>query len=465
MEKYIYQSKLSRIFLLAVDLCILYASFSISYFMCFGKGSFMTNYGFLFVLFCLSWWIVSGVSESVYRLSQLKNYQKSLVDLIGALCCHVVIVFVCLASLGQDQISQYYLISIYSCSISFIILSRVLLLFTFAHYKNMDYGKARKVVIVGAGQSGSALYNFFHLSNAAGQRFMGFFDDQAQESLHKERVKGGLNDLKAYCIKEGIDEIYFALPLNENKAVIDDLSKFSDDNFIYFRIVPDFSGIVQKDVNMYFLDSIPVITIRKEPLEVIFNKILKRAFDIAFSSTVILVIFPFILPIIMIAIKLSSKGPIFFTQMRPGKKNQLFKCYKFRTMRMNTQTEQQATKHDPRITNVGRFLRKTNLDELPQFFNVLVGDMSVVGPRPNMITQLEEYSKVIRQYKVRHFVNPGITGYAQVNGYRGETKQLHLMQKRVEYDVMYMENWSFFLDLKIIFLTVWNMIQGEKNAY
>jgi putative colanic acid biosynthesis UDP-glucose lipid carrier transferase len=134
-------------------------------------------------------------------------------------------------------------------------------------------------------------------------------------------------------------------------------------------------------------------------------------------------------------------------------------------MRVNKSTELQATKNDSRITKVGQFLRRTNLDELPQFFNVLLGDMSVVGPRPNMISQLEQYSETIRHYKVRHFISPGITGYAQVNGFRGETREPGLMEKRVQYDVLYLENWSLALDLKIIFLTVWNMFKGEKNAY
>ena len=132
---------------------------------------------------------------------------------------------------------------------------------------------------------------------------------------------------------------------------------------------------------------------------------------------------------------------------------------------MNNETERQATKNDPRVTRIGAFLRKTSLDELPQFFNVLIGNMSVVGPRPNLISQLDEYSKLIEKYKIRHFITPGITGYAQVNGYRGETRQTHLMAERVRYDVMYMENWSLVLDLKIIALTVWNMVRGEKNAY
>jgi putative colanic acid biosynthesis UDP-glucose lipid carrier transferase len=134
-------------------------------------------------------------------------------------------------------------------------------------------------------------------------------------------------------------------------------------------------------------------------------------------------------------------------------------------MHINSSTDVQATKDDPRVTRVGRFLRKTNLDELPQFFNVLLGSMSVVGPRPNLVSQLEQYSKTIRQYKLRHFITPGITGYAQVNGFRGETRDHQLMEKRVQYDVLYLENWSLSLDIKIICLTVWNMLKGDANAY
>jgi putative colanic acid biosynthesis UDP-glucose lipid carrier transferase len=213
------------------------------------------------------------------------------------------------------------------------------------------------------------------------------------------------------------------------------------------------------------LDSIPVLTTRKEPLGVALNVWLKRAFDIAFSLLVILTLFPIIFPVIALAIKIDSEGPVFFKQPRQGKKNKLFDCFKFRTMYIHGVSEKQATKDDPRITRVGRFLRKTNLDEFPQFINVLMGNMSVVGPRPHISSQLDQYGAAIKKYKVRHFVTPGITGYAQVNGYRGETKEVSLMEKRVEYDVIYMENWSLSLDIKIIFLTVWNMIKGEKAAY
>lgn len=461
MEKYVYYSKVSRVLLLLADFCIIIIAFKLPYLSIQPYQELPTIF---LLIFILVWWIVSGLFKDVHRINGFRAYKKSLFELLVAYSLHIIILMLAVVSLTNITIPYAALGYCYILAIALTALCRFALIYLYKYYSNLNYGQYNKVVIVGAGQTGNALYNFFNQNNSFGQKFLGFFDDECADSERKELIIGGLKDLKAFCLSEKVDEIYFSLPL-ECKELIEDLAKFSDDNFIHFRIIPDFGAVVPKNVNMYFIDSIPVITIRKEPLEIIFNKIIKRSFDIVFSLFVICTIFPFILPIIALVIKLTSPGPIFFKQLRPGKKNRLFYCFKFRTMRINNQTELQATKHDPRITSIGRFLRKTNLDELPQFFNVLLGDMSVVGPRPNMITQLEEYSKVIDKYKVRHFVNPGITGYAQVNGYRGETKQLQLMEKRVEYDVLYMENWSFFLDLKIIFLTVWNMIKGEKNAY
>src|SRR5258706_3017043 len=299
----------------------------------------------------------------------------------------------------------------------------------------------RKVVIIGATGSGKALYQFFSAHETAGYLFKGFFDDDPLEANgYRHLVVGKLSDIKAFCIHEKIDEIYFALPLTHDR-LLEDIAKFADDNFIYLRIAPDFSKVVHDTCNIFLINSIPVLTTRNEPLGISLNAVLKRIFDIGFSMTVILTLFPVIFPMIALAIRLDSEGPIFFKQLRPGKKNKLFDCYKFRTMYVHDATEVQATKGDARVTKVGRFLRKTNLDELPQFFNVLLGNMSVVGPRPNLISQLEEYSKTIGNYKVRHFITPGITGYAQVNGFRGETKKRELMERRDQYDSLYRENW------------------------
>jgi len=196
------------------------------------------------------------------------------------------------------------------------------------------------------------------------------------------------------------------------------------------------------------------------------NRIVKRIFDIVFSSLVIVFILSWLFPIIYFLIKMESSGPVFFVQTRSGLNNVPFNCYKFRSMRVNKDSDTvQATKGDSRITKIGAFLRKTSLDELPQFFNVLLGNMSVVGPRPHMLSHTEQYSQLIDQFMVRHFIKPGITGWAQVTGYRGETKLVEEMLGRVEADVWYMENWSFALDLKIIFMTVFKSVYGDAKAY
>ena len=196
------------------------------------------------------------------------------------------------------------------------------------------------------------------------------------------------------------------------------------------------------------------------------NRLIKRLFDIVVSLIAIVIVSATILIPIIIAIKLSSKGPILFKQKRTGYRGREFVCLKFRTMKVNADADtRQATKDDPRKTKVGDFLRKTSLDELPQFLNVLYGNMSVVGPRPHMVKQTDEYRKLINRYMVRHTIKPGITGLAQVSGFRGQTEKLWQMEKRVEYDVKYIENWTFWLDIKIMVRTVLNAVQGEKNAY
>jgi putative colanic acid biosynthesis UDP-glucose lipid carrier transferase len=210
----------------------------------------------------------------------------------------------------------------------------------------------------------------------------------------------------------------------------------------------------------------PMLSVRKEPLNDVANRIRKRLYDLVFTTLVIVFILSWLIPILSLLVLLDSRGPVFFVQRRTGVNNKPFNCIKFRSMRKTSDADvKQATKGDHRITRLGRILRKTNLDELPQFFNVLVSDMSIVGPRPHMIKHTVDYSKVVNQYMVRQFLKPGITGWAQISGYRGETKTLDEMQARVQHDLWYLENWSLWLDTKIILMTCLNMFKGEKNAY
>lgn len=418
-----------------------------------------------FLIFGLIW-IIAGFFNKIYRIDTTSLTRNISINLFGTFAIHFLIIGSILMAFHIYSVQAEFLVYLYVLAAIFIIGFRVLYKLILKYYQFSGFDQ-RKVVIIGAARSGAALYQYFTNNAIAGYQVAGFFDDDSEQlQVPKDKIIRTLDAtvIKSFCTQQGIGEIYFALPLT-HKELLKDISKFADDNFIYFRIAPDFSEVIQDNGNVFLINSVPVMTTRKEPLGISLNANLKRLFDIVFSLMVILILFPIILPVLALAIRVDSPGPIFFKQLRPGKKNKLFDCYKLRTMRVNNSGELQATKNDSRITRVGRFLRKSNLDEFPQFFNVLLGNMSVVGPRPNMISQLEEYSKTIQNYKVRHFVTPGITGYAQVNGFRGETKEIELMQKRVQYDVQYIENWSLALDVKIIFLTVWNMVKGEKNAY
>jgi exopolysaccharide biosynthesis polyprenyl glycosylphosphotransferase len=232
------------------------------------------------------------------------------------------------------------------------------------------------------------------------------------------------------------------------------------------KLLPDIKGLVFDDLELEFYSNLPIISFRKEPLQNELNAATKRIFDVVFASFVLLGICSWLFPLIAILIKLDSRGPIFFKQQRSGRAGKDFLCFKFRTMVVNPEADtRQATKNDDRITRLGRFLRESNIDELPQFINVLLGDMSVVGPRPHMLKHTQEYSKTISNYMLRHLIKPGVTGLAQAKGYRGQTDDNYSMKNRVRVDILYIERWTFLLDLKVIGLTVKNMFKGEDNAY
>jgi putative colanic acid biosynthesis UDP-glucose lipid carrier transferase len=324
---------------------------------------------------------------------------------------------------------------------------------------------SRNAIIVGASRAGNELYNQFNNKVLKGYNLLGFFDDEPANVTQRHLYLGDTSLCMDYVLKNNVEEIFCALPYSEHKT-IERLMSDSDKNMIRFKIVPEYHEYFKNTSYLQNLGNIPILTVRAEPLENILNRAAKRIFDIAFSLFVIVFIFTWLFPILAILVKLESKGPVFFKQMRSGRDNHSFKCYKFRSMRVDNKFEhKQAVLGDPRITRLGTILRKTSLDELPQFFNVLIGNMSIVGPRPHMLSHTEQYAQLIDQFMVRHFMKPGITGWAQINGLRGETKTTEAMLERVEADVWYLENWSFLLDIKIILLTIWKSATGDKNAY
>ncbi|MDR0769022.1 MAG: undecaprenyl-phosphate glucose phosphotransferase [Dysgonamonadaceae bacterium] len=323
----------------------------------------------------------------------------------------------------------------------------------------------KRVVIVGAGKTGMNLYSELKKEVTYGYHIYGFFDDNFLLKNTLPNYLGMTYEVENYALNNRIDEIYCTLPSSKDEIILR-IFNFSEKNMIRFYIAPEFSHYLKKHLYLESIGSALVMAVRPEPLQFWHNQIIKRAFDIVFSVFFLIVFFPVLYVIFGILIKFSSQGSVIFKQVRTGIYGKKFDCYKFRSMKVNEDAdEKQAEMGDPRITKLGLFLRRSNLDETPQFFNVLKGDMSVIGPRPHMLKHTELYSTLIDKYMVRHRVKPGISGWAQVNGFRGETRTTKQMEDRVKYDVWYLENWTFLLDLKILFVTVWNMFKGEKNAY
>lgn len=324
----------------------------------------------------------------------------------------------------------------------------------------------RKCVIVGATELGYRLSREILNDPSLLIQFEGFFDSRQPERIDevcKESVLGCVEDVLAYVKGHGIQLVFIALPFRYEQRITHLLDELRDTTAsTYF--VPDISNFNQIQSRVDLIHDIPVVSVLETPI-VHLDAIWKHIFDFCFSLCILLVISPLLLLIAMI-IKLSSPGPVLFKQSRYGLDGREIKVYKFRTMNVceNGQRVQQATKNDPRIYPFGAFLRKTSLDELPQFFNVFKGDMSVVGPRPHAVAHNEEYRKLIQGYMLRHKVKPGITGWAQVHGLRGETETLEKMEKRVEYDLEYLKNWSLLLDVMIIFRT-FGVVLKTTNAH
>jgi putative colanic acid biosynthesis UDP-glucose lipid carrier transferase len=260
------------------------------------------------------------------------------------------------------------------------------------------------------------------------------------------------------------DELYLCVSRRE-KDVIRSISKLCDHQVVRFFYVPVSVESIGLNLKREFLDDIEIYATYENPLQNSVNRFVKRVFDIVLSL-VFLIPTALLFPIIYLIIKIQSPGPIFFKQLRTGLDGKDFYCLKFRSMHVNKDADRlQATKDDPRKFPFGNFMRKANIDELPQFWNVLRGDMSIVGPRPHMLAHTEQYSQLIDKYMVRHFVKPGVTGWAQVTGYRGETKELWQMEGRVKRDIWYMEHWSIWLDIRIIWMTIKTIFVHDKNAY
>jgi putative colanic acid biosynthesis UDP-glucose lipid carrier transferase len=321
----------------------------------------------------------------------------------------------------------------------------------------------RNVIVLGSDTSTKNIIRTLKEDKDLGYKYLGFFSDKASSNSH---CLGTVKASFDYILKNEVDEIFCSLK-DLKELELRKIKKFANANNLVLKLIPNSKEIYNKNINTeVYGNSLLILNLKKLPLEIFENRILKRLFDLFFSSLVCLFVFSWLFPIIILIIRLESKGSTIFRQKREGINGEDFMCYKFRSMYTNEKIDNGHTKkNDNRITRVGSFIRKTSIDEFPQFINVFLGQMSIVGPRPHMNLHSLKFDKEVRNYMKRKSVKPGITGLAQISGYRGEIQKKSDIENRVRLDVFYIENWSFMLDLKLVFQTALNIFKGDENAY
>ncbi|MDO6759759.1 undecaprenyl-phosphate glucose phosphotransferase [Tamlana sp. 2_MG-2023] len=412
---------------------------------------------YVFCVYISLLWVVIALKNNFYEIQRQTRLIQILPLLFKQIIFFAIVLYAFIGFFKQPNISRLelgmYLIAVFLVVSLFKIFSTFLL----KKYRAVLGGNTRNVIVIGNNDKTRQLIKTFKSRSDYGYNFkMKFSVDDKSFSLEK---------CYHYIIENNIDEIYFSVSELSNKQ-INSLRDFADNNLRELKFIPDNKDIYSKRLKYEYYDYIPILSIRDIPLQEPVNKFLKRLFDILFSSFIIIGVLSWLTPILAILIRLESKGPIFFKQSRNGFNYKEFDCYKFRSMMPNENAHlHQATKNDMRITKVGAFIRKTSIDELPQFFNVLFGEMSVVGPRPHMVSHTNMYAERIDKFMVRHFVKPGITGLAQTSGFRGEIETDKDIINRVKYDIFYIENWSLLLDIKISIQTFLNAVKGEEKAY
>lgn len=377
---------------------------------------------------------------------------------------HLIVFLALMYVMGIDDIPWDMLAEFYGIQCMCIVVWRIVGHRALKAFRR-NGGNRRNVAIVGCRNTAERLYEEMTHDEGFGYSVDGFWDLYCPPGFqHAAMYRGTVDDLEQWIENNRVDDIFYTLS-GEDGPMVQRLMSMCDRHMIRFNFVPQMSSFLTRNMQPETIGAVPVLGVRNNPLDNPFNTALKRGFDILFSGTFLL-FSPIIFIPVAIAVKLSSPGPVFFKQLRTGYKGEDFYCWKFRTMRVNTEADtRQATRDDPRKTRVGEFLRRTSIDELPQFINVFLGDMSIVGPRPHMLKHTKDYSRLLETYMVRHFIKPGITGWAQVRGYRGQTDELWQMQRRIEHDIWYMEHWSFLLDMKIIVRTILGVMRKDENAF
>jgi len=417
---------------------------------------FHTNEVFYSLIISVSWFSFAtylGFYE-VYR------YTKLIAILNCALKQWIVFTLFCLAlELYYSELANQKRVVLFTTLVIVLVLIIKLFVYYFLRkFRVLFGGNNRRIVLMGNDESIAPLRHFFTENPDYGYRLVNIFN---LEGKKEQRI----DECLSFVLNRKMDEIYCSMAdLSEEEVIA--IINFADNNLVTLKFIPTEKQVLSRSVKFEYYDYIPVITLRDILQDETLNKFIKRFFDIIFSSIIIIGLLSWLTPILAIIIKWESKGPLFFIQKRNGLNYKEFNCYKFRSMELNDKADiDLASKNDIRITKVGKFIRKTSIDELPQFFNVIFGDMSVVGPRPHMVSVTNLYAAKVDKFMVRHFVKPGITGLAQTKGFRGEVEKEEDIINRVKYDIFYMENWSILLDIKIIFNTIFSIIKGDEKAF
>lgn len=402
-------------------------------------------------------WFIIAANLGFY---EVYRYTKVIAILNCTLKQAVVFLVCCfaLAYFYPDRYSLYSILEFTFLSVILILVFKLFIYFFLKKYRLIFGGNFRRVVLVGKNKSILPLKHFFDENPDYGYKLIKVFEFD----LNKSEL---LQECFSFVLEHKIDELYCS-QVDLSYKQIEEFVFFADNNLKTLKFIPDQKQLLALNTTFEYYDYIPIISQRTISLDESLHYNIKRAFDIVFSTVIIVCILSWLIPVLAIIIRMDSKGPLFFMQKRNGLNNKEFNCFKFRSMEINELADiEQVSKNDSRITKVGKFIRKTSIDELPQFFNVLLGDMSVVGPRPHMVSHTNMYAERIDKFMVRHFIKPGITGLAQTKGFRGEIETDKDIINRVRYDIFYIEKWSLLLDLKIIFNTIYNTLKGDKKAY
>ena len=414
-----------------------------------------------FLSYISFFWLITSYFTGFYKIYRFNNYLRILTLLVRQFLFFVLGYFAYFGIFKEGSIVNNQFLILVSSILSVSVIKYI---FFFLLKKYRSLGKNyRTTIVLGNDDSTKKIIKLFNSKANLGYKYLGFFSNKEYKNSY---YLGKINACYKYVSDNIVDEIYCSLSVL-TKEQIKDINKFATEKGVILKLIPNSNELYSKNQSVeYYDDTLLVLNVKKLPFQFTENFYIKRVFDILFSLFVCVFLLSWLFPIIWVFVKLESKGPLIFSQQREGLNGEHFVCYKFRSMKVNDQSDNvHATKYDTRVTKIGAFLRKTSMDELPQFINVLFGDMSVVGPRPHLESLSLEYQKDVADYLKRHIVKPGITGLAQVSGYRGEIKKKSDIKNRIRFDIFYIENWSFFLDIKIIIKTISNVFKGEEKAY